>query len=84
MQTQSGFGLARVVLSHLILSQNSASEGGGLAAFLNGGGDVLLTISNCLFTHGNAKTQGGGMSFLVTVKSTITIQNTHLIGAAHV
>ena len=79
LQTQSGFGLARVVLSHLILSQNSASEGGGLAAFLNGGGDVLLTISNCLFTHGNAKTQGGGMSFLVTVKSTITIQNTDLV-----
>ena len=40
----------------------SASEGGGLAAFLNGGGDVLLTISNCLFTHEMAKAQGGGVS----------------------
>ena len=75
---QSGFGSATVVLSNLILSQNSAKWGGGnLAAKLHGHGNVTLTISNCLILHGHTEYHGGGMYFYVrNDQSAITIQKT--------
>ena len=84
LQTNSRFGSATVVLSHLILSQNSASKGGGLAALMYGNGNVTLIVSNCLFTHGQAHNSisgAGGMSLDVRTdqSSSITIQNTDFV-----
>ena len=80
LQTQSGFGSATVVLSHLILSQNSASDGGGnLAALLYGNGKVTLNISNCLSSHGFGLFTSGGMYFDVQTHSSIIIQNTKFV-----
>ena len=81
---QSRFGSVRVLLSHLVLSYNTASDnnGAGLGAVMTGNGTVLLTISNCLFFHGHeASGQGtGGMYFKVdTTRVVITIQNTDLL-----
>ena len=62
-EIESGFGPVTMVLSHLILSQNSAKgDGGNLAAILHGNDKlkVTLTISHCLISHGHA-TFGGGM-----------------------
>ena len=82
-EIESEFSSATVVLSHLILSQNSASNyGGNLAAILNGNSKVTLTISNCLFSHGRTYTiigGGGGMFFGVNTQSSITVQNTELM-----
>ena len=81
---KSRFGPVRVVLSHLVLSQNSASDSysspaAGLGAVMNG--NVSLIISNCLFFHGHAFDQGtGGMDFFVdTGRVVITIENTDLV-----
>ena len=86
---QSTFGSVRAVLSHLVLSHNSASDndvafidsGAGLGAVMIGDGNVSLTISNCLFFRGNAFFQvTGGMYFFVhTTRVVITIQNTDLV-----
>ena len=77
----SGFSSVTVVLNHLVLSQNSASDNGGnLAVLLNGNGNVTLTISNCLISYGHANNgDGGGMHFDVSTQSSITIQNTNLV-----
>ena len=84
LHAKSRFGSVRVHLSHLVLSQNSASyisPAAGLGAVMNGIGKVSLTISNCLFFHGHAFDQGaGGMDFFVdTTQVVITIQNTDLV-----
>ena len=73
-----GVGSVTVVLSHLILSQNSAEIiGGNLAVILYGHGRVTLTISNCLITKSGG---GGEMYFEVgNGQSSITIQNTDLV-----
>ena len=73
LQTELGFSSATiVVLNHLILSQNS----GNLAALLFGNGEVTLTISNCLFSHGHSV----GMYFDVhDGQSSITMKNTDLV-----
>ena len=76
-KAQHRLSLATAVLSHLILSYNAAKDGGGLAAYLHS--NVFLSITNCLFSHGYAVGQGGGMSFTVSVKSSIMIGNTDLI-----
>ena len=81
-QSEIQFGSVTMVLSHLILSQNSAeSNGGNLAAVLHGNGKVTLTISNCLISHGHTDEgfAGGGMYFDVTTQSSITIQNTDFV-----
>ena len=81
-EIESQSSSATVVLSHLILSQNSAGNyGGNLAAVLYGSGKVTLTISNCLFSHGHTYGDGigGGMYFDVSTQSSITVQNTELM-----
>ena len=79
--TESRFSSVTMVLSHLILSQNSATmPGGNLAAILHGSGKVTLTISNCLISHGHSDSVlGGGMYFEITTQSSITIQNTEFV-----
>ena len=70
----------RVLLSHLVLSHNSAPTGGaGLGASIVN--NVSLTIRNCLFFHGHASEKGtGGMYFKVeNNRVVITIQNTDLV-----
>ena len=92
LATQSEFGSARLLFSHLVLSHNKAMMGGGFGATMHGEGDVTLVISNCLLFHGSALFSdcvgvaceshlngGGGMYFYVTVQSTITIQNTQFL-----
>ena len=82
-QLRSGFYSVKMVLSHLILSYNSANwNGGNLAALLKNYryGVATLTISNCLFSRGHAGFDGGGMYFEVNSdQSSITIQNTDLV-----
>ena len=81
-QTKSGFDSATVVLSHLILSQNSAKfNGGNLAACLYGNGYVTLTVSNCLISHGHSEYHASGMYFIVATQFAITIiiENTDLV-----
>ena len=81
----SRFGSVRVLLSHLVLSHNSASIinfGAGLYAVMTDNGNASLTISNCLFFHGHAgfKFGTGGMYFYVdTTRVVITIENTDLV-----
>ena len=98
LQAKSRFGSVRVLLSHLVLSHNSASDkynsffsdtvlnsGAGLGAVMIGNGNVSLTISNCIFSHGHVAMhpfdQGtGGLYYLVdTARVVITIQNTDLV-----
>ena len=84
LNTESRFGSVRVLLSHLVLSHNSASvyySGAGLGALMIDSGYVSLTISNCLFFHGHAIDQRtGGMYFSVdTTRVVITIENTDLV-----
>ena len=88
---QSRFGSVsvHVLLSHLVLSHNSATDtkssfidsGAGLGAVMTGNGNVSLNISNCLFFHGHNFGQGtGGVAFFVhTTRVVITIQNTDLV-----
>ena len=82
LHAKSSFGSVRVLLSHLVLSHNSASfYGAGLSAEMNDIGNVSLTISNCLFFHGHALAIGaGGMYFFVdSTRVVTTIQNTDLV-----
>ena len=82
LQTQTGFQSATLtaVLSHLLLSQNSAQWGGGLGTAMYGQGEVNLTVSNCLFSRGYAEYEGGGMYFAVRSSlSSITIENTDFV-----
>ena len=89
IEALSRFGSVRVLLSHLVLSHNSAlgielffvKSGAGLGAMMIGNGNVSLTISNCLFFHGHNFGQGtGGMYFFVdTTRVVIIIQNTGLV-----
>ena len=82
LQSRLGFGSVTVVLTYLILTQNSAIFGGNLAASLFDDVNVALTISNCLISHGHG--QGGRMFFWVendqsAIISSITIQNTDFV-----
>ena len=79
LKTYSQFGSATVLFSHLVLSHNKASRGGGLAVELRGHDNVTLKISNCLFSHGSALLCGGGMCFIGAVRSWITVVNTNLV-----
>ena len=58
---------AKVVLSHLIFSQNYIMNIVGLIS-----GEVDLSISDCVFSYG----RGGGVAMLVKDKLIITIHNT--------
>ena len=90
LQANSIFVSVSVLLSHLVLSHNSASNhdldvslrsGTGLGAMISDNGIVSLTIINCLFFHGHAIYLGtGGMYLFVdTTRVVITIQNTDLV-----
>ena len=85
LQAQSRFGSVRVLLSHLVLSHNSASflsYAAGFFAEMIDNGNVSLTINNCLFFHGHNYDYGGtgAMYFIVdTTRVVITIQNTDLV-----
>ena len=76
LRTASEFNSALVVLSYLILTQNSAQWGGGLAALLFGSGTVNLSVNDCLFTRGYANTSSGGMIVKVHTRLSLKIQNT--------
>ena len=79
IQTQSRFGSAIMIFSHLVLSHNQARLGGGLAAEMRGNDYLSLNISNCLFSRGFGFEGSGGLNFNVDVRSQITIDNTRLI-----
>ena len=71
------FGRATVILSHLVVFNNSAKQGGsGIAASLRGGGRMILIIRNCFLSHGYG---GAGILFNVNARSNIIIQNTNLV-----
>ena len=80
LSAQSGFRQVTVLLDHLVLSQNSAHFGGGLAASIDGKGNVTLNISSCLFFRGFASEVSGGIYIdSRDAASAITIQNSKLI-----
>ena len=79
LNSLSRFSSATMLFSYLVLSQNQASRGGGLAVELQGYGNVTLDISNCLFASGSGLLSGGGMYFSVKVQSWITVENTKLV-----
>ena len=71
------FGQATVILSHLVVFNNSAKQGGsGIAASLRGIDYVILIIRNCFLSHGYG---GEGIFFDVNAPSSIIIQNTNLV-----
>ena len=66
-----------VILSHLILSQNRADQGGNLGITLTGHGKMIINISNCLISHA---AYGGGMYIYAgSTESSVRIENTHLV-----
>ena len=72
------FVKANVLFNHLKLSHNKAISGGGLAADLQGNGNVTLVISNCVLFNGSA--DGGGLWLIVTIQSAvITIESTDFV-----
>ena len=73
------FPSVKVFFSHLILSHNSASQGGGLAVDMLGDGHVTLVITDCVLFNGTGLIAEGGMEFNVDVESEIIIQNTILL-----
>ena len=80
LETESGLAidLATVVLRNLRLSQNGAVYGGNLGIQLFGQGKVMINISNCFISHGNAAYSGGGMYIYTESESSIRVENTHL------
>ena len=80
LATNQEFVKANVLFNHLKLSHNKASLGGGLAADLQGNGDVTLVISNCVLFNGSAMHYGGGgLWLLVKIQSVITIESTDFV-----
>ena len=77
--TKPEFPSVKVLFSHLVLSHNTAVQGGGLAVDLLGDGNVTLIISNCVFFNGTGLISNGGIEINVTVESEIIIQNTNLV-----
>ena len=77
LHTDTRFGPKTVLFSHLVLTQNQARQGGGLAIQLSN--NVDLYISNCLLTRGIAVHDAGGIYFRVFSKSRITFLNSHLV-----
>ena len=73
------FVKAYVLFNHLKLSHNKAISGGGLAAILQGNGNVTLVISNCDLFNGSAEYDGGGLWLLVSMQSVITIESTDFV-----
>ena len=75
------FGRATVILSHLVVFNNSAKQGGGgIAASLRGDDSIILIIRNCFLSHGYGYIRGGGGIFFdVNARSKIIIQNTNLV-----
>ena len=69
-------GPTTVLFSHLILTQNQARQGGGMAAELS---YVDLKINNCLFTRGTGIHDGGGIFFRFFDQSQITFEDTSLV-----
>ena len=79
-EVYSGFGLAVVLLSHLVLLQNKASHGGNFAAEISGKDPVPFSVSNCIVTRGYADLFGGGMYFTFNnAQPTISLQNMELV-----
>ena len=78
LETVSGFDLATVILSNLILSQNRADYGGNLGIRLFGPSKVMINIGNCLISHGYATVLGGGMYIDAWTESSVKVENTHL------
>ena len=82
LATASSFGSATVLFSHLILLRNKAKSGGGLAFLLKGTGNITLVTSSCLFSHGSALWNGGGIGLQNSGKgarSNIMIEDTSLV-----
>ena len=77
--TNQEFGKANVLFNHLKLSHNKANSGGGIAADLQGNGNVTLVISNCVLFNGSAKHYSGGLWLFVTIQSVITIESTDFV-----
>ena len=73
------FVKANVLFDHLKLSHNKANLGGGLAANLQGNGNVTLVISNCVLINGSAKYYSGGLFLSVAIQSVITIESTDFV-----
>ena len=69
----------KVVFSHLIVSHNSASLGGGLSASLGGTRKSSLEILNSYFFNCSAVRNGGGVLLQSSTKATITIKNTDFV-----
>ena len=68
--------LANILLNDLTFSQNKATWGGGIYAFLEGSGNVALIVSNCDFFNGTALNYGGGMYIEGKMQSAkITLNN---------
>ena len=79
LETESGIDLATVILSNLRLSQNRGYNGGNLGIYLSGKGKVMINISNCFISHGYASKSGGAMYIDAGTKSSIRVENTHLV-----
>ena len=79
LEIESGFDIATVILSNLILSQNRADFGGNLGIRILDPGKVMINISNCLISHGYASNSGGGMLIHAGPESSFRVENTHLV-----
>ena len=77
--TNQEFVKANVLFNHLKLSHNKANSGGGLAANLQGNGNVTLVISNCVLFNGSAAFGGGLWLFVAIQSAFITIESTDFV-----
>ena len=78
LKTESGLGIATVILSNLRLLQNRADNGGNLGINLLVQSKVIINISNCFISHGYASQSGGGMNIYAETESSFRFENTHL------
>ena len=67
-----------ILLNNLKLSHNKADWGAGIAAYLNGSGNVRLNVSSCDFFNGTALNGGGGLSIGVNMMQSTNILLNHL------
>ena len=80
LATNQEFVKANVLFNHLKLSHNKAILfGGGLAAFLQGNGDVTLVISNCVLFNGSTDAGGGLWLYVAIQSAVITIESTDFV-----
>ena len=79
LRSHERFRSATVTFTHLILSHNRATHGGGLSAVPFGTHNLAFLITNCRFFNGTATSYGGGIFVNVGSQSNITIQSTALV-----